>query len=112
MKKIFVIFLTLGIGLTSCRDELLSPIPQTSISDATAFQTPERALQTVNGMYSAVKAGQFYGGRYLVYGEIRGEDFANRTQNGVTGLQAYNYTLTSGTNGVRPCSAKVVWRFR
>jgi hypothetical protein len=51
-------------------------------------------------MYAAVKTGQFYGGRYVVYGEVRGEDFANRTQNGVTGFQTYNYTVSSGTNEV------------
>jgi hypothetical protein len=100
MKLKIIIGLIFFIGLSSCRQELLSPIPETLISDATAFQTPERAQQTVNGMYAAVKSGQFYGGRYLVYGDIRGEEFANRTQNGVTGLQTYNYTVTSGLNEV------------
>ncbi|MBA2744830.1 MAG: RagB/SusD family nutrient uptake outer membrane protein [Flavisolibacter sp.] len=98
--KNLIIILFIAIGFTSCRKELLNPIPQTSISDAVAFQTPERALQTVNGMYAAVKTGQFYGGRFLVYQDIRGEEFANRTNNGVTGFQTYNYTLTSGQNEV------------
>jgi starch-binding outer membrane protein, SusD/RagB family len=95
--KLFISILLLA-GLSSCREELLNPVPQTVISDAVAFQTPERTLQTVNGMYAAVKTGQFYGGRYLVYNDIRGEEFFNRTNNGVTGLQTYNYTVSPTLN--------------
>ena len=99
MKNKFLILIAV-VGLFSCRKDKLSPIPETTISDAVAFQTPDRALQAVNGMYAAVKTGQFYGGRYLVYNDIRGEEFENRTNNGVTGLQTYNYTVTPGLNEV------------
>lgn len=99
MKYNFLILVAI-LGMVSCRKDKLSPIPQETISDLVAFQTPERAGQAVNGMYAAVKAGQFYGGRYLVYNEIRGEDFNNRTQNGVTGFQTYNYTVTPNLNEV------------
>lgn len=85
---------------SSCRKDKLSPIPETVISDAVAFQTPDRALQTINGLYAAVKTGQFYGGRYIVYNEVRGEEFNNRTQNGITAYQTYNYTVTSGLGEV------------
>ncbi|HEU4901337.1 MAG TPA: RagB/SusD family nutrient uptake outer membrane protein [Flavisolibacter sp.] len=88
------------IVFSSCRKDKLSPIPETVISDAVAFQTPERALQTINGLYAAVKTGSFYGSRYLVYNDIRGEEFNNRTQNGVTGYQTYNYTASSSLNEV------------
>src|SRR4028119_915812 len=98
MRIIIIATALFFTGLTACKKELLNPIPQTSISDAVAFQTPERTLQTVNGMYAGVKVGQFYGGRYTVYNEIRGEDFYNRTNNGITGLNTYNYTATSGLN--------------
>ncbi|HEY0040140.1 MAG TPA: RagB/SusD family nutrient uptake outer membrane protein [Flavisolibacter sp.] len=94
MKYTFLILLT-AVGLFACRKDKLSPIPETAISDVVAFETPERALQTVNGMYAAVKTGQFYGGRYLVYNEIRGEEFNNRTNNGITGFQTYNYTVSA-----------------
>lgn len=92
--KFKALTILVALGLFACRKDKLSPIPATSISDLVAFETPERALQTVNGMYAAVKTGQFYGGRYLVYNDIRGEDFSNRTQNGITGFQTYNYTVT------------------
>ena len=68
----------------SCKKEYLTPVPQTSVSDATAFDTPERILGNVRSLYSNTKAGAFYGGRYIVYGDIRGEDFINETGNPVT----------------------------
>ncbi|HEV7329886.1 MAG TPA: RagB/SusD family nutrient uptake outer membrane protein [Flavisolibacter sp.] len=98
--KYKILVLLAVVGMVSCRKDKLSPIPQTTISDVVAFETPERAQQAVNGMYAAVKTGQFYGGRYPVYHEIRGEDFSNRTNNGVTGFQTYNYTVTPNLNEV------------
>ena len=99
--RLSIILFFLAGGFTSCREELLSPIPQTSISDVVAFETPERTLATVNGMYAGSKVGQIYGGRYLVYQDVRGEEFINETANGVTNLQTWNFTLTSGTNEVQ-----------
>ncbi len=97
MKHKFSIILLSIIGLTSCRKELLDPIPQTSISDVVAFETAERTQQAVNGMYSAVKGGTFYGGRYLVYQDIRGEEFINESGNGVTNLATWNFSVQSST---------------
>lgn len=98
--KIAIVVASAALSLASCRPELLSPIPETTISDAVAFQTPERTLQAVNGMYSAMKAGSLYGSRYLVYQDVRGEEFINETANGVTGLQTWNFTISSSTNEV------------
>lgn len=100
MKLRLSIILLSIIGLSSCRKELLDPVPQTSISDAVAFSTPERTLATVNGMYAGVKVGAFYGGRYYNYQDIRGEEFINETGNGVTNLQTWNFTVGSSTNEV------------
>ncbi len=89
------------VTISSCSDtEALSPVNQTRISDANAFETPERAAQQVLGMYSGVKAGNFYGGRYLNYQDIRGEEFNNETSNGVTNLFTWNFGIQSSTNEV------------
>jgi starch-binding outer membrane protein, SusD/RagB family len=98
--KIYLTFL-LVTGLFSCRKELLNPIPQTSISDIVAFETPARALAAVNGMYAGVKVGGFLGGRYYNYQDARGEEFINETANGVTNLQTWNFTVSSSTNEVQ-----------
>ena len=86
--------------VTSCKRELLTPVPTTGISDVSAFDTPDRILLQVNGLYSAIKSGQYLGGRYIVYNEIRADEFINELTNGVTGLQTWNHTLNTNTNEV------------
>jgi len=92
MKKYskYIVCLALGaVSFSSCRRELLDPIPQTSITDPTAFDTPARILAQVNSLYAALKNGNFYGGRYIVYGDIRGEDWLNETTNVVEGYDVF-----------------------
>lgn len=86
------------IGMTACNKGKLSPAPQTSLIDQDAFATPTRILQQVTGVYSAVKAGQFLGGRVFVYNDVRGEDWLNITGNGVTAVGVWNFSITSTDN--------------
>ncbi len=85
------------VMVTSCNRELLSPVPQTFVADATAFDTPGRIANQVNSLYQGFKAGAFYGGRAQIASDIRGEDFINETTNGVTGYDVWllNATGTS-----------------
>jgi hypothetical protein len=87
----------LGLGTMSCDKDLLSPQPKASINSADAFNTPSRVLLQVNNMYDYVKSGNFLGGRYQVYGDIRANDFINRTSNGVTGVAVWQHTLTESS---------------
>jgi hypothetical protein len=89
----------------SCDKDQLTPIPQTSVQDAYAFDTPERILNQVRGMYQGLKNGNFYGGRYQVFGDIRGEDFINETSNVVTGSDVWNLNPT----GTSANSVKNLW---
>lgn len=84
----------LAFGQFSCQTELLNPVPKTLFSDQVVFDTPARVLLQVNNMYTSVKSGNFLGGRYYVYGDVRADDFLNRTNNGVTALGVWNHTLT------------------
>jgi hypothetical protein len=83
-----------GVMLVSCKRELLDPVPQTSISDATAFDTPGRVANQVNSMYQSFKGGTFYGGRAVIAGDIIGEEFLNETTNLVTGADVWNLNPT------------------
>ena len=84
----------LGLGtLSSCQNDLLNVKPVTQLDAGLAFDTPSRVLAQVNGLYSYVKVGGLLGGRYQIYGDIRANDFINRTSNGVTGLSVWNHTL-------------------
>ncbi|MBO9616487.1 MAG: RagB/SusD family nutrient uptake outer membrane protein [Dyadobacter sp.] len=85
--------------LPSCdSDKLLNPVPKTSITGANAFDTPERILGLVNGVYKSAKGGNFYGGNYYTYSEVRGEEFINRTSNTFTAFEAWNHTLNASSN--------------
>ncbi len=108
MKKQIKYILALSLVLTStvsCKKDFLTPVPQTTISDATAFDTPERMLAAIRAMYSNLKSGNFYGGRYIVYGDIRGEDFINETSNLVTGADVWSLNPT----GTSQNSVKNLW---
>ena len=109
MKRYISLFLLLATGsfFTACDKDRLDPEPQTYILEDLAFTTAERTLAAVNGLYAGVKGAQYNGatnqfmaGRYLVWQDVRGEDFINETANGVTGLQTWNFTVLSSTNEI------------
>lgn len=104
MKKQIKYIIALGLVLisgVSCKKEYLTAVPQTTVSDVTAFDTPERILGNIRGLYLNTKGGAFYAGRYIVYGDIRGEDFINETGNLVTGADVWALNPTgSSTNSV------------
>lgn len=87
----------MGVSLVSCKRELLDPLPPTTVSDATAFDTPERVQNQVRSIYASLKNGAFYGGRYVVYGDIRGEEFLNETSNLVTGFDVWGLNATNSS---------------
>ena len=97
-KILFTLFIIIILG--SCKKEKLSPIPQTFLIESLAFGTPDRIAQQVTGVYAALKNGNFLGGRALVYGDARGEDWLNITNNGVTALQIWNHSVVSTDNQV------------
>lgn len=99
--KYIVVFGLVLISGVSCKKEYLTPVPQTVVSDATAFDTPERILGNVRSLYFNAKGGAFYAGRFIVYGDIRGEDFLNETGNLVTGADVWSLNATgTSTNSV------------
>ena len=104
MKNIKKIATALALSATcfvSCnKDELLNPQLTTAISDVTAFDTKERIAQQVNSLYASVKSGLYLGSRYIVYNDIRGEDYNNLRTNGVTGFSTWNHTVVASTNEV------------
>ncbi len=92
----FVLLLTIG-----CSKELLDPVPQTSLSDLSVFDTKDRVIAQVNGMYDRMKAGAYLGGRYFVYHDIRADNFIPKSSNLVTNFASWNHTEVSSTNEVQ-----------
>ncbi|MFZ2286169.1 MAG: RagB/SusD family nutrient uptake outer membrane protein [Bacteroidales bacterium] len=96
------IVLVLILLITGCtKDEWMNPAPVTSLSDLTVFDTKDRVVAQVNGMYASLKSGQHLGGRFQVYNDIRCDNFLTNSSNGVTCYQTWNHTVISGTNEVQ-----------
>ena len=102
MKYFFIILLGWGTFIcTSCNRELLDPKPQTVIYDTiAAFDKPYRITNQVTALYSSLKVGSFYGGRYVVYGDIRGEDFINLTSNLITNADVWGLYPSSTATAI------------
>ncbi len=92
-----LIFASVAVFGSCNKEEILNPVPTTRISDVNAFDTPERILALVNGIYTSLKSGSFYGGGYLLHSEVRGEDFINRTSNINSGFATWNHTVNSSS---------------
>ncbi|WP_205509483.1 RagB/SusD family nutrient uptake outer membrane protein [Longitalea arenae] len=87
---------SLTLLFTACkRDDLMDTVPTSDIPDLSVYSSKEQVLNQVRALYSSFKNGQFHGGRYLIYNDIRSEEFLNEKTNGVTGLQTWNHTLTN-----------------
>ena len=105
MKKLNKYLLVLGMAsaasLFSCKKDYLNSPPETSVADATAFDTPARVNGQLFSVYSALKNGNFYGGRYQVYGDVRGEDFIAEGTNLVTAYDVWALNLANNSTSVK-----------
>ena len=93
-----VLLLMTGV---SCDKDILETVPTTSISSSNAFDTPERIISQVNALYLSVKNAQFYGGRYTIYQELRGDEFILNKPNVQTGQLTWSHTVNSSTSEVQ-----------
>jgi hypothetical protein len=90
-----------AVGMHSCvKDKFLNPVSQTALSDATAFDTKDRIENQVKGLYSGLKAGNLFGGRYFIYNDVRAENFLSNDPNRVTARAAWEFSETPGDNEV------------
>ncbi len=84
-----------------CSTEYLDPVPKTSLSDLTVFDTKDRVVAQVNGMYAWMKGGAFLGGRFFIYNDVRCENFIPKSSNLVTNFATWNHTVVASTNEVQ-----------
>ncbi|MFC6103384.1 RagB/SusD family nutrient uptake outer membrane protein [Olivibacter domesticus] len=100
LLKASFVALTFTATLSSCSKDFLNLSPELSIPEENMFDTPERIITHVQGLYASAKDGRLMAGRYYIYNDIRAEEFINRTSNGVTGLAVYNHTNNETTTQV------------
>lgn len=103
MRKILInsIVLALILLIHGCSKENLDPFPQTSLRADAAFDTKDRVVSQVNGLYATMKNGAFLGGRFFVYMDVRAENFIPKSSNLVTNFATWNQTVVSSTNEVQ-----------
>lgn len=100
-NRILLYTATLSLLITSCKkDEWLNPKPTTVITDLTVFDTPDRILNQVNGLYANLKTGNFLGNWYQIVSEIRTGEFHCTNMNAATGSAAYSMLTQSTTSEV------------
>src|SRR5204863_7195783 len=61
MKKGYIIILLFTLAMASCK-KVLDVSSYTAITDATAFETADRCLLALNGVYDAAQSGPYAGG--------------------------------------------------
>jgi len=101
-RNLYIAILCSAVVFTSsCKREFLDPALKTSVAAENAFDTQFRIESQANSLYGSLKNGSFYGGRYLVYGSIRGEDFINETGNLVTASDVWSMNLANSATSVK-----------
>ena len=94
MKKYICIALTVLVAFTSCKKDILSPVPSNAVSDSQIFSSVESATTALN-------SGMAYIGHYqsitlsTIMAEVMGEDAAMTS--GAYGMPTYNWNLYSYT---------------
>ncbi|MET1056331.1 MAG: RagB/SusD family nutrient uptake outer membrane protein [Pedobacter sp.] len=99
-KFIFLLLSSTALVSSCEKNDKLTIAPETTLSDEDVFKTPARIEGVANGIYKALKGASLYGGRYLMYQDVRGEDFINITANTYTGYDAWNNSYSSGSNDI------------
>jgi len=131
MKKIIITAFLLSFGLTSCKEDFLTVVPETALSSATFFTKEADFIQAVNATYVPLRAiyndrhwilaemhsDNTYYARNILFGAVDGTenvaDFAVPTANGVTAndnvLQHYrlDYQIIARANQILAVIDKV-----
>ena len=92
------VFVSLLSG--ACHRDYLTPVPQTQVTDATAFSTAGRIQNQVLSLYGALKSGSWMGGRYQIGGDIKGDNFINEQNNLITGADVWAGNPTNSATAV------------
>src|ERR1700748_2438373 len=101
IKTTFFSALLLTAG---CTKHILGTVTKTTLSDASAFSTSDKIQAAVNALYSQVEVPSYYGGRFIVFSEQRGDEVSQNDGNNASGANVWNQSITASGNFVN-----VVW---
>ncbi len=99
-RTVVIVLMAFLLSFTGCIKDILDTSPDTSISDATAFATPERVAAQVTALYKGLKSANFYGGRYLIFNELRADEFLMGNPDPGQAMNVWAHTVNSGSSEV------------
>lgn len=107
MKKIIQLYIAGALSLAflpGCKKNILDTVPQTSVSDKTAFNTPEKILAQANNLYKKLQNEHYWGGRLVLINEQRGEEFSQNDPNPTTGAGVWGQNVLASNEVVN-----IIW---
>ncbi len=72
-----VILFSIGLLVSSCEKQLIEQKPQASLDATTAFVDGPSVRAGINGVYSALQSGNYYGLRYQVMAELYADNLSH-----------------------------------
>jgi hypothetical protein len=104
--KYFSLLLGIAVYAIACTKTVdLNPVPTTLIADVSAFETPARIANQINGLYATFKGTGMWGSDYILYSEARAGEFISTNQNPLQGGLTYMMLTDPGTTDVN-----IVWQ--
>jgi HAMP domain-containing protein len=102
MKKIKYSIPLLFVVLVgaSCKRNLLNPVPQTQVADVAAFSTAGRIQSQVLSLYGSLKSGSWFGGRFQIAGDVKGDNFICEQNNLITDADVWNENPTNSATAI------------
>ena len=94
-KNILALSLFSLLVLPACKKDFLDVEPRTTIPEEDAFSTPGKILASVNNLYRQLQNASYYGGRFIVFNEQRGDEFGQNDGNAATGSAVWNQNVAS-----------------
>lgn len=105
IKYFCLLIIVSSIAFSCTKTDSLNPVPTTLIADVSAFETPSRIANQINGLYATFKGTGLWGSNYILYSEARAGEFISTNQNPLQGGLTYMMLTDPGTTDVN-----IVWQ--
>lgn len=101
-KLKYILYTSLAaMTLVGCKkSEWLNPVPSRLITDETAFSSPERISNQVNGLYANLKGTNLYGSWGVLLSDIRTGEFHSSNMNAANGATVFSMLTQTTTADV------------
>jgi starch-binding outer membrane protein, SusD/RagB family len=100
IKTLWIALLVLILVPLACNDEFLDLQPHSSISTDMAFETMDDFEAALNGVYSAIRSGAYYGKNMMLYGDFMSDNLYARIGYSNSYGIIYQFEHTAGTSEI------------